>query len=330
MMKKIFYYIINSELESLDNDFDRNDLMLINRYLLFLFLLFLFYSVFIIFFFGDLLSSVFLIIITLFWLVLISVKGKLARFRNVIKNMIVLIFLILTFIISVFHVYTWKDAGVEYFYFSLLFALPFYFNYKYDFNTILLIVSVVAANFIVCMYFDLDFLPRSGYINQEDLRTIKLLNVLFAITTFLIDIYFVSQKDKLIHGLKKETEIKDSTIGDLQKVNNELMYQQVINNNLTQDNIAEIINLAEDNSPLFFEKFQLFFPEFIPKILSINNGLIYSELHICALMRLNFDTKKIATSINSSVRAVESRKYRIRKKLNITSNMNINNFILKI
>jgi hypothetical protein len=92
------------------------------------------------------------------------------------------------------------------------------------------------------------------------------------------------------------------------------MIQQIINNNLTDDNVNEIINLAENESPLFLEKFQVYFPEFIPNILNINPGLISSELYICALMRLNFDTKKIALGINTSVRAVESRKYRYQRK----------------
>ncbi|MEJ5103149.1 helix-turn-helix transcriptional regulator [Chryseobacterium sp. MYb328] len=180
------------------------------------------------------------------------------------------------------------------------------------------------------MYLEIDFLPKSKFIKQEDFKLIKLLNILFVIITFIIDIYFISQKNNLIYGLMKETEIKDSTIGVLQKVNHELMKQQIINNNLTEDNITEIIELAENDSPVFFEKFQLYFPDFIPNILNINSNLIYSELYICALMRLNFDTKKIASCINCSVRAVESRKYRIRKKLGISSDININNFILKI
>lgn len=227
-------------------------------------------------------------------------------------------------------IYTSRNAGVEYFYFSLLFALPFYFNYKEDYYLILFIVIIIALNFVGCLYFELNFLPRSKYIKEADFKIIRLLNVIFCFTKFLIDAFFIYQKDKLINGLMKETEIKDSTIEDLLKTNNELMKQQIINNNLTEDNIAEILELAEVDSPLFIEKFQIYFPDFMPNLLNINSGLISSEIHICALMRLNFDTKKIASCTNSSVRAIESRKYRIRKKLDIPSDININNFILKI
>ncbi|CEJ68221.1 hypothetical protein BN1195_00503 [Chryseobacterium oranimense G311] len=329
MMKKISK-IMNSENEVFDNDFERNYAKLINRYLIFLFLLFLFYSVFIILFFGDAVSSVFLTFITFFWFVLISIEGKISRYRKILKKTIIIVFIILTFIVSFFYIYTSRNAGVEYFYFSILFALPFFFNYKKDYHSILFIVAIIALNFIGCLFFELNFLPRSQYIMNADFKIIRLLNIIFSFTTFLIDISFIHQKDKLINGLMKETEIKNSTIEDLLKTNNELMKQQIINNNLTEDNIAEILELAEMDSPLFLEKFQIYFPDFMPSLLKINSGLISSEIHICALMRLNFDTKKIALCTNSSVRAIESRKYRIRKKLDIPSDININNFILKI
>jgi hypothetical protein len=319
--------LINSENEVYDNYLDHNYIKLINRYLLFLFLLFLFYSVF---FFGDGGRSTFLICITFFWLFLIFFIGKISKFRRVLKATIIIVFIALTFIISFFYIYTSRNAGVEYFYFSLLFALPFYFNYKEDYYLILFIVIIIALNFVGCLYFELNFLPRSKYIKEADFKIIQLLNIIFCFTKFLIDAFFIYQKDKLINGLMKETEIKDSTIEDLLKTNNELMKQQITNNNLTEDNIAEILELAEVDSPLFIEKFQIYFPDFMPNLLNINSGLISSEIHICALMRLNFDTKKIASCTNSSVRAIESRKYRIRKKLDIPSDININNFILKI
>lgn len=330
MLHKIFSKIISSEIESFYNDFDRNYLELINRYLLFLSFLFLFYSVFIIFFFKDMIVSTVLIGITVFFILLIFIEGKTVRFRWLLKKAIITVFIILTFLVSFFYIYTWRKAGVEYFYFSLLFALPFFFNYKEDYYSILFIVLFIAINFIGCLFLDLDSLPKSKFIKYDDFKIIQLLNILFSITTFLIDIFFISQKDKLIYGLMKETESKDSTIEDLVKTNNELMKQQIIINNLTEDNIAEILDLAENDSPLFLDRFQIYFPDFVPNILKINSSLINSEIHICALMRLNFDTKKIALCTNSSVRAVESRKYRIRKKLNIPSDININNFILRI
>lgn len=330
MIFKFFFRTISDEPDKMDNEFERSYLSLINKYLVFLFLLNLFYSIFIVFFFGDAVISTFLTIITLFWLFLMAIKGKTGRYRKILKPSIIFVFILLIFITSFFHIYTFKNAGVEYFYFSLLFAIPFFFNFREEPVLIMIMALIISVNFIACLYFDFNFLPRSQFFEAGDFKTVKLLNILFSIASFLVDISFITQKDDLIYGLIKDQQMKDSTIEDLQKTNTRLLKQQMLINHLTEENIKEIYSLAESNSPMFYEKFQVFFPHFISEILAINPNLIYSELYFCALMKIDFDTKKIAQCTNSSIRAVESKKYRIRKKLNIPSEMNINSFILKI
>ncbi|WP_378169452.1 helix-turn-helix transcriptional regulator [Chryseobacterium tructae] len=326
MIYNFFFKMINNEVEKSEADYGN----LINRYLFLLFFIFLFYSIFIIAFFGDMIISIFLSVITFFWLFLMAIKGKTERFGKMLKISIISIFVLLTIIVSFFHIYTYKNAGVEYFYFCLLFAVPFFLNYKTDSFSIYFIAFIISINFIVCLYFDFDLLSKSKFLKKNDFRTLRLWNILFSIASFVMDIVFITQKDALIKGLIHEKEIKDSTIKDLVKTNAELMKHQMLINNLSEDNIQEILNLAENNSPVFFDKFQIFFPHFIPEILKISPSLIHSELFFCALMKLDFDTKRIAQCTNNSIRAVESKKYRIRKKLNISSEININSFLIKI
>lgn len=309
-----------------ENDYNH----LINRYLFFLFFIFLFYSVFIIAFFRDVIVSTFLVTITLFWILLISVKDKTTTFRKTLKFGVVGIFVLLTLIVSFFNIYSSQNVGVEYFYFSILFAIPFFLNYRKDKKEIYFLAFFISFNFIICLYYDFSFLPRSKFLEKQDYSIIKLLNILFSIVSFLMDIVFISRKDELINGLLENTQIKDSTIEDLRKTNSQLMKNQMQINQLTDENIDEIFRLAEKNSVMFFEKFQVFFPGFIPGLLQINPNLIHSELYFCALMKLDFDTKKIAQCTNNSIRAVESKKYRIRKKLNIPSDVNINSFLIKM
>lgn len=322
--------MLNGESDKMEANADRNYLNIINRYLFSLFFIFLFYSVFIIAFFGDMLISIFLTSITFFWLLLMAIKGKTRRFKKILKPFIILVFVLLTFIVSFFYIYTYKSGGVEYFYFCLLFAVPFFLNYKKDPFCIIFITLIISINFIACLYYDFNFLPRSRFLEKDDFKTLKLLNILFSIAYFFMDIVFITQKDALIHGLISDKKEKDSTIKDLVKTNTELMKHQMLINHLSEENIQEILSLAENNSPMFFEKFQVFFPHFIPEILRINPNLIHSELYFCALMKLDFDTKKIAQCTKNSIRAVESKKYRIRKKLNISSEININSFLIKI
>ncbi|WP_255412855.1 hypothetical protein [Elizabethkingia sp. YR214] len=116
-------------------------------------------------------------------------------------------------------------------------------------------------------------------------------------------------------------------ISDLIAANKELNKKVILIDDLMQNKVKEIIDLAEQKSPLFLEKFQLFFPDFIPALLRINPDLVSSELQMCALIKLEFRTKDIAVCTDSTVKSVESRKYRVKKKLNIPSNVNIDCFL---
>jgi hypothetical protein len=87
-----------------------------------------------------------------------------------------------------------------------------------------------------------------------------------------MDIVFITQKDELIHGLITDKKEKDSTIKDLVKTNRTDEASDADQSSFRRK-YSEILNLAENNSPMFFEKFQVFFPHFIPDILKINPTL---------------------------------------------------------
>ncbi|MBT2562286.1 hypothetical protein J7E50_01850 [Pedobacter sp. ISL-68] len=88
--------------------------------------------------------------------------------------------------------------------------------------------------------------------------------------------------------------------------------------------LKEIVQLAVNNNPAFLIKFNEFDPDFSQKLLKIAPHLVASEIELCILLRLNFETKEIARHTKASVRAIESKKYRVRKKLNIPSDKDIN------
>ncbi|MCT4318130.1 tetratricopeptide repeat protein [Elizabethkingia anophelis] len=92
---------------------------------------------------------------------------------------------------------------------------------------------------------------------------------------------------------------------------------------LNHETLNLLINLAEDDDPSFYFKFNDVFPDFSENLLKINPKLTQSDLEYCAMMKLNFDTKKIASIKRLSIGAVESKKYRIRKKLDISTEENI-------
>ncbi|MNI37334.1 hypothetical protein D3C73_914230 [compost metagenome] len=107
---------------------------------------------------------------------------------------------------------------------------------------------------------------------------------------------------------------------------NDFIEDKAIDNNLLKlkrNDLMEIIQLAKSNSELFFTAFSELYPDFKTKLLEINPLCSFSDCEFCALLKLNFDTKQIARYRNLSIRSVESKKYRVRKKLGLGSEIDI-------
>jgi len=88
----------------------------------------------------------------------------------------------------------------------------------------------------------------------------------------------------------------------------------------------EIIELGKKNDPEFLNRFKEAYPEFIDQLLTINPGLESSELIFCAMLKLHFTSKEIASYTLVQHRSVQQKKYRIRKKLNIPGETDIYHF----
>ena len=299
---------------------------LINKYLYFLFCVFLVFALFIGFFLKDVPISLFLIFISFSFLLIGKVK-KSDYSKKLLNTLVSSVIIVLTLHISFFHVYNYGDVGDEYFYFSLLFVIPFFFDYKTQKNIVYVLVLVILLNFIVVESFDLNFIPRNKFLAGNNYKVLKVVNIIFSVTTFFFHISFIADKDYKIKLLVKNVNSKRLQIADLAATNKELSKKIVIIQDLVQNKVKEIIDLAEQKSPLFLEKFQLFFPDFIPALLNINPDLVSSELQMCALIKLEFRTKDIAVCTDSTVKSVESRKYRVKKKLNIPGDVNIDCFL---
>ncbi|MDR3008260.1 MAG: hypothetical protein LBV59_10025 [Sphingobacterium sp.] len=93
------------------------------------------------------------------------------------------------------------------------------------------------------------------------------------------------------------------------------------------NNFNNLIALAKNNDAEFLALFNEIYPEFVASLKTINPKIRSSELEFCALTFLNFSTKHIAQYTFVTVRAVQIRKNRLRKKLNIASDIDFNNWM---
>lgn len=131
---------------------------------------------------------------------------------------------------------------------------------------------------------------------------------------------FIIQKNELI--LKVKDIIDDfysknrnnALIPLSQKIN------ALLNSNMnTEDDWKTFLLKFEEKHTGFFKKMKTLYPQ-----------LTNNDLRLCACLKLNLETKEIASLMNLSIRAVENSRYRLRKKLNILPSQNLNEFFLNI
>lgn len=92
-------------------------------------------------------------------------------------------------------------------------------------------------------------------------------------------------------------------------------------------NINDLIELAKNNNPEFLFIFESIYPNVINNFRKLDSNMRSSELYFLALSYLNFSPKEIAKCSNVTVRAVQIRKNRYRKKYQIPSDVDFNTWI---
>ncbi|HIB8181716.1 TPA: hypothetical protein ACWX1I_003126 [Elizabethkingia anophelis] len=92
----------------------------------------------------------------------------------------------------------------------------------------------------------------------------------------------------------------------------------------------KVLLLAKKNDSSFLVNFQELYPEYIANILNINPDLESSELAFCALLKLNFSSREIANYTFIQIASVQQRKRRLRKRLNIPSDMDVYDFLSRL
>ena len=121
------------------------------------------------------------------------------------------------------------------------------------------------------------------------------------------------KRNELLGTIKKELGTSKNT-GDVKKV------IELINNNLN----------TSDDWKLFEEAFKNTDKGFMKKLKSEHSNLTSNDLRLCTYLRLNLSSKEIAPLLNISIRSVEVKRYRLRKKMNLPHEASLSSYILEI
>lgn len=95
----------------------------------------------------------------------------------------------------------------------------------------------------------------------------------------------------------------------------------------------QIERLLEDDQQerdLFENGFSRVHEEFFKQLNTRYSQLTPQDLKLAAYLRMNLSSKEIAPLLDISIRGVEIKRYRLRKKMNIHSDENLNDFMMRI
>ena len=68
--------------------------------------------------------------------------------------------------------------------------------------------------------------------------------------------------------------------------------------------------------------------DYIVHLIEIHPNITNNEIKLCAYLRMNLSTKEMAQLMNISVRGVEISRYRLRKKLNLPTEVNLFDYLI--
>lgn len=86
---------------------------------------------------------------------------------------------------------------------------------------------------------------------------------------------------------------------------------------------------AQADWKLFESYFNMAHQNFLERLRSQYSDITPGDLRICCLLKMNMSTKEIASLLNISVRAVELRRYRLRKRLMLEGDTNLIDFLIR-
>jgi DNA-binding CsgD family transcriptional regulator len=109
-----------------------------------------------------------------------------------------------------------------------------------------------------------------------------------------------------------------------------------LKNSDSMQNISSVIRVIDrnlnntDDWKFFEEAFNNADKDFLKKVKQSHQSLTNNDLRLCAYLRLNLSSKKIAPLLNISLSSVEIKRYRLRKKMNLSRNQGLTDYLLTL
>lgn len=137
----------------------------------------------------------------------------------------------------------------------------------------------------------------------------------------------IDQKNKELAistmAMVKKNQFMNALLNDLEPAANDPTVSRVlriIKRSLKNDDDWEFFEQAFDNAD----------KDFLKRLKEEHPTLTNHDLKLCAYLRLNLSSKEIAPLLNISVKSVDIKRYRLRKKISLEHNQNLTDYILSL
>tara|TARA_B100001964_G_C14136131_1_gene555227 strand:- start:461 stop:1204 length:744 start_codon:yes stop_codon:yes gene_type:complete len=130
----------------------------------------------------------------------------------------------------------------------------------------------------------------------------------------------IMEKNEMIESIKKDVKYASDFLS-----NSDSKYLMAPLKSKLEDATSGNTNWDD-----FQARFNKVYPGFLDELTTLNGSLTISDLRLCAYLKAGQTTKEIAQLTGLSVRSIESRRYRLRKKLNLNRKLSLYKFINQI
>ena len=282
---KTINFLVNSSQRNTNYSETENLFAVRKKVNLFLFLLHFFYLIYYSFHYLSLLATVALFVV-IHMIILFFLKDQYKNRKLIFFNYFVLLF------VNYFYDQYFLETPFVFHYLPLLLSVLLFFDLKNEKKFSFGIITLIL------LFYVLEFLPISYPFSKNAIHNKQLYfaNLFLSIVITLYEIYYIIER---------------------------FMFFRQDNSSSSENSLAKLIDLAKNNEAEFINYHNAFFPEFNNNLLELAPDLTVTELSTCAYIQLRFSSKEIAQYTKNSIGAIETRKYRIRKKLNTSDEKNL-------
>ncbi len=234
-------------------------------------------------------------------------------FKNLLREVkVILVYVIVCLDLLYFVSIGGHQIGVELFYIPMILSLNLFFDFEKQKRLVIVSLAIMIMS-IVFGFFLRDIFHDSFYLElfKFKQRHFLIINTVLTFSVVGIILYSIYIRQLLNNRFSSILIERYHKFNELNERLGELT------------SVSSLVDLAKKRDGGFFQKFIIAYPSLIEKLNELCPNICSTELEFCAYLKLNFSTKQIATYTNSTIKSVECKKYRIRKKFDLEPSTDI-------